>query len=105
MLSIPGAMDAGLGNVGFYAALAVSLVVAGVAAFPANRWLVSRARGHAAVHHHHRAHRRAAGARTLLAPRARRGMSCEKWCVYALVLAPRPLERADVREMRALPPR
>ncbi|MGH8668579.1 MAG: DUF4396 domain-containing protein [Burkholderiales bacterium] len=53
MLVIPGAMDAGLGSVLFWAGLAVSLAIAAVAAFPVNRWLIARGRGHAAVHGHH----------------------------------------------------
>jgi hypothetical protein len=53
MLAIPGAMEAGLDNVGFYAALAVALLVAGALAYPANRWLIARGRGHARVHAHH----------------------------------------------------
>jgi hypothetical protein len=53
MLLIPGAMDAGLDNVGFYLALAAALLIAGAFAFPANRWLISRGRGHAVVHRHH----------------------------------------------------
>jgi hypothetical protein len=53
MLLIPGAMDAGLDNVGFYAALAVALVIAGAAAYPINRGLISRGKGHAVVHAHH----------------------------------------------------
>jgi hypothetical protein len=50
ILAIPGAMDAGLGDVGFWAALTVALLIAGAAAFPANRWLISRGKGHAVVH-------------------------------------------------------
>lgn len=53
MLVIPGAMDAGLGNVLFWGSLAFSLAVAAVAAFPVNRWLIARGRGHAVVHTHH----------------------------------------------------
>jgi hypothetical protein len=53
MLVIPGAMDAGLGSVLFWASLAFSLAVAAVAAFPVNRWLISRGKGHAVVHAHH----------------------------------------------------
>jgi hypothetical protein len=53
MLLIPGAMDAGLDNIGFYLALAAALLIAGVAAFPVNRWLISRGKGHAVVHQHH----------------------------------------------------
>jgi hypothetical protein len=50
MLIIPGAMDAGLEQILFWASLAASLVLAGLAAFPVNRQLIARGRGHAVVH-------------------------------------------------------
>lgn len=53
MLLIPGAMDATLSDIGFWAALAVALLIAGAAAYPVNRWLISRGKGHAVVHQHH----------------------------------------------------
>ena len=53
VLLIPGAMDLGLGDIGFWASLAVALLVAGAAAFPVNRYLIARGRGHAVVHEHH----------------------------------------------------
>jgi len=53
MVAIPGAMDAGLGTVLFWGSLIVSLIVAGIAAFPVNRWLIARGKGHALVHAHH----------------------------------------------------
>ena len=53
MLVIPGAMDAGLGSLLFWASLAFSLAVAAVAAFPVNRYLIARGKGHAVVHAHH----------------------------------------------------
>jgi hypothetical protein len=53
LLLIPGAMEAGLGDIGFWAALAVALLIAGAAAFPVNRWLIARGKGHAVVHQHH----------------------------------------------------
>jgi hypothetical protein len=53
MLLIPGAMDAPLDSVRFWGSLAFSLLLAGVAAFPVNRWLIARGRGHAVVHAHH----------------------------------------------------
>ena len=53
MLVIPGAMDAPLDSLLFWGSLAVALALAGVAAFPANRWLIARGRGHAAVHRYH----------------------------------------------------
>src|ERR687896_774959 len=52
MLVIPGAMDAGLASILFWVSLAVSLAIAAVAAFPVNRWLIARGRGHAVVHAH-----------------------------------------------------
>ena len=53
VLLIPGAMQAGLNSALFWVSLIVSLVVAGFAAFPVNRWLIARGRGHAVVHQHH----------------------------------------------------
>jgi hypothetical protein len=53
MLVIPGAMSAGLGEPRFWLSLAISLLLAGVAAYPANRWLISRGKGHAVLHAHH----------------------------------------------------
>ena len=52
MLLIPGAMNAPLDSARFWGSLAFSLLVAGVAAFPVNRWLIARGRGHAVVHAH-----------------------------------------------------
>jgi hypothetical protein len=57
MLVIPGAMDAGLDTILFWGSLAVALLIAGVCAFPVNRWLITRGKGHALVHKHHVAHR------------------------------------------------
>jgi hypothetical protein len=54
MLVIPGAMDAGLDTGLFWGSLVVALLIAGAAAFPVNRWLISRGKGHAVVHSHHR---------------------------------------------------
>jgi hypothetical protein len=56
MLLIPGAMDAQLDNPFFWGSLAVALAVAGVVAFPVNRWLIARGRGHAGVQAHHGHH-------------------------------------------------
>jgi hypothetical protein len=47
---VPGALDAGLGDLLFWGSLSFALVVAGGFAFPVNRWLLARGRGHAAVH-------------------------------------------------------
>jgi hypothetical protein len=50
---IPDAMEAGLADALFWGSLAFALAVAWVAAFPVNRWLIARGRGHAVVHAHH----------------------------------------------------
>ena len=53
ILVIPGAMEAGLTSLLFWGSLAFALAVAFVAAFPVNRWLISRGKGHAVVHEYH----------------------------------------------------
>ena len=56
MLVIPGAMEAGLSSLLFWGSLAFALAVAFVAAFPVNRYLISRGKGHAVVHEYHGGH-------------------------------------------------
>jgi hypothetical protein len=53
ILSVPGAMEAGLASVLFWASLAFALAVAFVLTTPINRWLISRGKGHAVVHQYH----------------------------------------------------
>lgn len=53
MLAIPGAMGTSLMSPLFWGAMALSLVIAGVVAFPVNRWLIGRGQGHAIAHNHH----------------------------------------------------
>jgi hypothetical protein len=53
VLAVPGAMDAGLADALFWGSLAASLFVAFWAAFPVNRYLIARGRGHALVHEYH----------------------------------------------------
>jgi Domain of unknown function (DUF4396) len=50
MLAVPGAMEAGLGDILFWGSLSVAMVIAGAAAFPVNRWLIARGKGHCAAH-------------------------------------------------------
>jgi hypothetical protein len=50
MVAIPGAMESGVDEVLFWGALSVALVIAGAFAFPLNRWLIARGKGHTAVH-------------------------------------------------------
>jgi Domain of unknown function (DUF4396) len=56
MLVIPGAMDAGVGDLLFWGSLAVALLIAGAVAYPVNRWLIARGKGHAVVQAHHHGH-------------------------------------------------
>ena len=53
---VPGALAAGLDTALFWWSLIVSLLVAGAVAWPVNRWLIARGKGHAVVHAHHGAH-------------------------------------------------
>jgi hypothetical protein len=50
LVIVPGAMDAGLDTLLFWGSLSFALVLAGACAFPVNRWLLARGKGHAAVH-------------------------------------------------------
>ena len=53
ILIVPGAIAAGLSDALFWWSLGLSLVIAFVAAFPVNRLLIARGRGHAVVHELH----------------------------------------------------
>jgi hypothetical protein len=53
MVLVPGAMTAQLSSALFWLSLAASLIVAAAAAFPVNRWLISRGLGHAVLHKQH----------------------------------------------------
>ena len=53
MIAIPGAMMAGVLSGLFWLSLAIALAVAFVLTVPVNYWLISRGRGHAAVHELH----------------------------------------------------
>ena len=53
ILVVPGALAAGLADALFWWSLAVALLIAGAVAFPVNRWLIARGRGHAVMHEHH----------------------------------------------------
>ena len=50
MVLVPGAMEAGVGDILFWGTLSFALVVAGFVAFPVTRWLIRRGKGHTAVH-------------------------------------------------------
>jgi hypothetical protein len=49
---VPGAMNAGVLDVLFWGSLIVGLGIAFAVAYPVNRWLIARGRGHAAMHGH-----------------------------------------------------
>jgi hypothetical protein len=50
VVAIPGALEAGAGDVLFWGSLSFALVIAGLVAWPVNRWLLKRGKGHTAVH-------------------------------------------------------
>src|SRR5919198_1005409 len=52
ILAVPGAMAAGLDDPLFWGSLVVALLIAGAVAYPLNRWLIRRGKGHAVVHAH-----------------------------------------------------
>ncbi len=56
MLTWPGALNAGLNNLIFWISMPISLLAAFIAAFPVNRYLLARGKGHALLHtmHGHR---------------------------------------------------
>lgn len=53
MALIPGAMDAGLVNPIFWIGMMIALAVAFLAAFPVNRYLIDKGKGHALTHQYH----------------------------------------------------
>ncbi|HYO38050.1 MAG TPA: DUF4396 domain-containing protein, partial [Nocardioidaceae bacterium] len=56
MAAIPGAMDAGLVNPIFWLGMIVALTAAFVVAFPVNRYLIDKGKGHALTHQFHHGH-------------------------------------------------
>jgi hypothetical protein len=53
MAVLPGAMDAGLVNVAFWIGMIIALTAAFFAAYPVNRYLLQRGKGHALTHEYH----------------------------------------------------
>ncbi len=66
MALIPGAMNAGLVNVLFWVGMMISLAAAFVAAYPVNRYLLRRGKGHALTHEYHHGVAEATGARRFI---------------------------------------
>jgi hypothetical protein len=56
MALIPGAMDAGLVNPIFWISMIIALTMAFIAAFPVNRYLIDKGKGHALTHQFHHDH-------------------------------------------------
>ncbi len=56
ILVVPGAMEAGLADPLFWGSLAIALLIAGAFAYPVNRYLIARGKGHAVVHAYHGHH-------------------------------------------------
>lgn len=54
MVLVPGAMEAGLGDIRFWAPLLGGFVIAWPFAFAVNRAMIRRGKGHAVVHQHHK---------------------------------------------------
>lgn len=63
MAAIPGAMNAGLVNPVFWIGMMIALTAAFFAAYPVNRYLLQRGKGHALTHHHHGSQEPVSGAR------------------------------------------
>jgi hypothetical protein len=53
MAVIPGAMEAGLVNAVFWVGMMIALTAAFLAAYPVNRFLLQRGKGHALTHEYH----------------------------------------------------
>ena len=64
MALVPGAMEAGLVNPVFWLSMMLALIVAFFAAWPVNRYLLARGKGHALTHEYHGAE--PAGARRFI---------------------------------------
>jgi hypothetical protein len=56
MALIPGAMDSGLVNPIFWLGMMIALTAAFIAAFPVNRYLIDKGKGHALTHKYHEGH-------------------------------------------------
>lgn len=53
MALVPGAMEAGIVNPIFWLSMSLALTVAFFAAYPVNKYLLSKGKGHALLHEHH----------------------------------------------------
>jgi hypothetical protein len=53
MAVVPGAMESGIVNPVFWTSMSIALTAAFFAAYPVNRYLLNRGRGHALLHKYH----------------------------------------------------
>jgi hypothetical protein len=66
MAVIPGAMNAGLVNPLFWVGMIIALTAAFLAAFPVNRYLLQKGKGHALTHEYHQGSGESSGARRFI---------------------------------------
>jgi hypothetical protein len=66
MALIPGAMNAGLVNAVFWVSMMIALGAAFLAAYPVNRYLLNRGKGHALTHEYHHGGQTPTGARRFI---------------------------------------
>jgi len=66
MAIIPGAMESGLVNATFWLSMMLALTAAFAAAYPVNRYLLGRGKGHALTHEYHHAEAPATGRARLI---------------------------------------
>lgn len=66
MAVLPGAMDAGLVNVVFWVGMMIALTAAFFAAYPVNRYLLQRGKGHALLHQYHQGGGQVTGVRRFI---------------------------------------
>ncbi|KUI31233.1 hypothetical protein AU195_11545 [Mycobacterium sp. IS-1496] len=66
MAAIPGAMNAGLVNAVFWVSMMIALGAAFLAAYPVNRFLLRRGKGHALTHEYHHGATHPSGARRFI---------------------------------------
>jgi hypothetical protein len=53
VLTVPGALDAGLGDAKFWWSIVLGFAIAFGPAWVVNRWLIARGKGHAVAHEYH----------------------------------------------------
>jgi hypothetical protein len=56
VLVVPGALNAGLGDAKFWWSIVIGFAIASGPTWAANRWLITRGKGHAVMHEYHQGH-------------------------------------------------